>query len=369
MQITEIAYRRIDLTMKQSFQTAHDRTKKRPLMLIELTIDHQATGYGEVQAFENHEYAPQNQEDAQKWLDKNVPTIVGYQGNSLEDLLNGLPEDGQFARAGLEMAIWDAVGKLSNRSLADMLGEHSNQVPVSIALGLEDFESLSSAYEQGYKRIKLKQAGRKVSLIQEVTTRYPNQRFSLDFNASLPLSVETMTYLSELRDLGIDLIEEPFADAEYSTYKNVQKILEPMKISLDEQLNGLSDVNRWLENSEVSAFTLKQGKLGGISVLLSAQKNILIAKRLPWIGGMLASGLGRAVDAALTSQLPQPQYPADISKETRYFTNDITIHDLTFRNGYAQVPTEPGIGVELDWNAIHTQQIGEVKRFNLLQKG
>lgn len=367
MQVTKIEYRQLVLTMNTGFTTAHDTTVTRPLILIAVTID-DVTGYGEVQAFDNHEYAPQDQRAALAWLAKTIPTLVPWQGENLSDLIAQLPNDGQFARAGLEMALWDAVGKLTQTSLADMLGEHTDSVPVSIALGMTEQTEITSAIEQGYQRIKLKQSGMDLVQLTYIMARYPNQMFSLDFNASLSDMPENRQYLEALRDVGINLIEEPFRDATKQQYETLANKLLPMKISLDEQLNGLSDMQAWLTNTTVPAYTLKHGKLGGISVVLSAMQAIVDSGRLAWIGGMLASGLGRAVDTALASQLPQPQYPADISKQERYFTQDIVTADLTFENGQVKVPTEPGIGVTLDWDAIQQQQIGQTVTVNLLQK-
>lgn len=367
MQVTKVEYRHIDLTMKNGFKTANDTTVTRPLILIEVTIDG-FVGYGEVQAFDNHAYAPQNQSDALEWLEETIPTLIPWQGETIDELLGELPNDGQFARAGLEMAVWDAVGKLTNQSLADMLGEHTPSVPVSIALGMDDLTEIQRAYTQDYRRIKLKQAGIDLTLLKQLVTKYPDQMFSLDFNASLEDTDETHAYLKALRDIGVNLIEEPLNKAEKQQYDMLSTQLSPLKISLDEQLNGLADVTAWLTNTTVPAYTIKQGKLGGITTAKQAMDVVSSSGKLAWIGGMLASGLGRAVDAALASQLPTPQYPADIAKSERYFTQDIVQTDLTFVDGEVKVPTKPGIGVELDWSAIFNQQVGEVQTYNLLQK-
>lgn len=368
MQVTQIEYRQLELTMRTPFQTAHDVTQTRPLILVAVTIDDQYVGYGEVQAFANHDYAPQNQLDALDWLERVIPTLQPWQGESLTDLLHQLPADGQFARAGIEMAVWDAVGQKEQRPLADMLGAHNETAPVGIALGLQDLGMIDAAKAAGYRRIKLKQDGIALEQLTTVVTQNPDTLFSLDFNASLADTPQNRRYLSTLRDLGIDLIEEPFETGTYAQYNALTTLLAPLKISLDEQLNQLTDVENWLNETLVTAYTLKQGKLGGIQATMQAMRLVTQAHRLAWIGGMLASGLGRAVDAALASQLPQPQYPADISQGTRYFIRDIVIQDLCFQDGTVQVPQQPGIGMTLDWDAIQDQQIGPVRRFNLLQK-
>lgn len=368
MQITKIEYRQLALTMKTGFKTANDTTAKRPLILIAVTLDDEYIGYGEVQAFDNHAYATQDQTDALAWLTDTMPSLKNWQGEDINSLLAKLPIDGQFARAGLEMAVWDAVGKQQNKSLADMLGEHTSSTPVGIALGLDERSEIDDAIQAGYERIKLKQQQANLDELALLVTKYPNQLFSLDYNASLPDTELTHRYLQGVRDLGINLIEEPFAEPTLDSYHRLANELAPLKVSLDEQLDTVADVEMWLTQTDIPAYTLKQGKLGGIQHTLQTMTLIVQANKLAWIGGMLASGLGRAVDAALASQLPTPQYPADISQQTRYFTRDIVQQDLTFEGGKVLVPTGTGIGIELDWPAIEAQQIGPTYTYNLLQK-
>lgn len=368
MQITQIDYRQLALTLKTPFKTAHDVTAQRPLILIALTIDDTYIGYGEVQAFANHEYAPQSQADALAWLNEHVANIVGIQGKTLESLLAQLPSTGQFARAGIEMAIWDAVGKHDQRSLADMLGQHTDTIPVGIALGLDEMSQLNQAYQAGYQRIKLKQSGLDVGRLADVMAQKDGPLFSLDFNASLEDSVATREYLKQLQLLGIDLIEEPFKQGNFGAYNTLAAELWPLKISLDEQLNSFSDVLMWLDKTQVPGYTIKQGKLGGIQVAKQAIDVIGAEQRLAWIGGMLASGIGRAVDAALASYIPTPQYPADISQGSRYFVTDIVTEDLVFEDGFVRIPDKPGIGITLNWSAVLACQVAPTETIKLLQK-
>lgn len=371
MQVIKIEYRQLALSLKNDFKTAHDTTTKRPLILIAVTLDDGTIGYGEVQAFDNHEYAPQDQNDALIWLDAHLANLTDWYGESVAELIAQLPMDGQFARAGVEMAIWDAVGKHTNQSLADMLGEHVGAVSVGIALGLQEFEAVSMAHQAGYQRIKLKQNKsdeNALTDLSQLVKRFPNQLFSLDFNASLSDTPASQQYLTDISALGIDLIEEPLSVPTFDSYSELSNDVSPMKISLDESLNSIADVSDWLTKSTVLAYTIKQGKLGGISIAKASIDAVITAGKLPWIGGMLASGLGRAVDVALASQVTTNLYPADISKSERYFVRDIVKTDLTFCDGQVIVPTEPGIGVQLDWDAIHDLQVGKTVTLNLLEK-
>jgi O-succinylbenzoate synthase len=66
-----------------------------------------------------------------------------------------------------------------------------------------------------------------------------------------------------------------------------------------------------------------------------------------WCGGMLDTGIGRAVNLALSS-LPGFSLPGDVSATSRYFSTDLTEPFVLGTDGCLAVPAGPGIGVEVD---------------------
>jgi O-succinylbenzoate synthase len=91
--------------------------------------------------------------------------------------------------------------------------------------------------------------------------------------------------------------------------------------------------------------TVKQGKLGGITAALATIDLTREFNATPWIGGMMSSGLGRAVDLALAGKLGANAIPADASPASVYFETDIIAEPLVIAGGMASVPTLAGLGV------------------------
>ena len=132
-----------------------------------------------------------------------------------------------------------------------------------------------------------------------------------------------------------------------------------MKLSLDESLNDLTDVKRAIDQHTTAALTLKQGKLGGITQTKKAIQLANQSQVTPWIGGMLGTGLGRAVDLILASLPGANTIPADSSQFDHYYEADI-VDDLPYvKNGYLPVPVNVGIGVTLNWQIIGQCLISE----------
>ena len=62
-----------------------------------------------------------------------------------------------------------------------------------------------------------------------------------------------------------------------------------------------------------------------------------------WCGGMLETGIGRALNLALAA-LPGFTLPGDLSASSRYFARDLT-EPFVLEDGCLRVPSGPGIGV------------------------
>jgi len=70
-----------------------------------------------------------------------------------------------------------------------------------------------------------------------------------------------------------------------------------------------------------------------------------------WCGGMVETGLGRAANMALAA-LPGFTLPGDISASDRFYRRDIVTEPFVPDDGHIAVPTGPGLGVEVDEDAL-----------------
>jgi o-succinylbenzoate synthase len=81
--------------------------------------------------------------------------------------------------------------------------------------------------------------------------------------------------------------------------------------------------------------------------LLEAKRihDLCLERRVPvWCGGMLETGVGRAVNVALAA-MPGFTLPGDTSASARYFHEDLTEPFELTPDGTMAVPRGPGIGV------------------------
>src|SRR5207249_9187430 len=113
---------------------------------------------------------------------------------------------------------------------------------------------------------------------------------------------------------------------------------------LDESIRSAAHAEAALELEACRIVNVKQGRVGGV---IEARRvhDVARGRGAPvWCGGMLETGLGRAVNLALAA-MPGVTLPGDTSASNRYFREDITEPFVLSPDGTMAVPAGPGIGV------------------------
>ncbi|MCS6835089.1 MAG: o-succinylbenzoate synthase [Anaerolineae bacterium] len=263
--------------------------------------------------------------------------------------------DNKHARAGLEMAVWDAFAKANGLRLADLfahyLGQPStNRAVVGVSIGIQPsvedtLKIIRKRLDQGYKRIKLKiEPGWDIELARGVRAVLPDTMLMLDANSAYRL--EDADHLAQLDAFNLIMIEQPLAHDDIYEHSKLQPRLKT-PICLDESVKSANDLRLALELGAIGVLNLKPARVGGFAESLDMMA-ICAERALPlWIGGMLETGIGRAANVALAS-LPPVTLPCDISATDRYFAQDITEPPFVLQaDSTLSVPDGLGIGVEV----------------------
>jgi O-succinylbenzoate synthase len=92
------------------------------------------------------------------------------------------------------------------------------------------------------------------------------------------------------------------------------------------------------------AVSLKAGRVGGLIEARRIHQRCRDAGVSLRCGGMLETGLGRALNLAVAA-LPGCNLPPDLGPSARYFDTDLTL-PFESRGGTMIVPDGPGLGVQ-----------------------
>ncbi|MGE5464131.1 MAG: o-succinylbenzoate synthase [Syntrophothermus sp.] len=365
MKIESITLHHISMPLVAPFETSFGRETDRECILITLHAE-ELTGYGECVASRDPGYNYETTGTAWHILkDFIVPLILGKDVRDAADFqkrVEGI-RGHHLAKAGVEMALWDLLGKRDGRSLREMFGGTRQQVDVGVSIGIQPSAqalvgTVASYLEQGYRRVKIKiKPGREVDETSAVRGAYPNLRLQVDANSAYTL--ETANVLKAIDDLDLLLIEQPLFEDDIWDHRKLQAELKT-PICLDESVISPRHARYALEMEACRIINIKPARVGGLSQGIAIH-NYCFEREVPvWCGGMLETGVGRASNLALAS-LPGFVLPGDISASDRYYQRDITNERFVLNpDSTIDVPTGPGLGVTIDRAALKEFTLSEM---------
>lgn len=366
MKIHSIRLYHLRMPLVSPFETSFGREIDRECILIALQAEG-LTGYGECVATRDPGYNYETTGTAWHILrDFIAPLLLGQDVKDAADFQRRV--DGirghLLAKAGVEMALWDLLGKRDGLSLKAMLGGERERVEVGVSIGIQEsasglVRSAQEYIEQGYKRIKIKiKPGRDVADTSAVRQAFPHIRLQVDANSAY--SLETSETLRPLDQLDLLLIEQPLFEDDIWDHRKLQAQFKT-PICLDESIVSPRHARYALEMQACRIINIKAGRVGGLSQGVAIH-DLCRAQGIPvWCGGMLETGVGRASNLALAS-LPGFVLPGDISASDRYYERDITHERFSLNpDSTITVPTGPGLGVTIDEQALAQFTLAEME--------
>ena len=260
----------------------------------------------------------------------------------------------RMAKAGLELAVIDAALRAENRSVGEYLGAEKDRVPSGVSVGIQsDPRALVAAVggylDEGYVRIKIKiKPGRDIAETDAVRSAFPEIPLQVDANSAYTLA--DADTLAQLDRFGLLLIEQPLQEDDIVDHAALAQQLKT-PICLDESITSVKAARDALALGATTVINVKAGRVGGYLEALRIADLCESAGIPVWCGGMLETGIGRAANAALAAH-PAFTLPGDVSASARFYTEDIVTEPAVLEDGHVRVPTGPGLGVEVDLDAL-----------------
>ncbi len=281
-----------------------------------------------------------------------LPAVLGQSFANPQALMRKLdPFRGNpMAKAMLEAAAWDLWARTLGVPLSHLIGGVRDKVAVGVSLGIQaseaaTVEAVEQHLAQGYRRIKLKiKPGWDVQPVAAVRSAFPDIALTVDANSAYTLA-DTRTF-QKLDAYALDYIEQPLGYDDLVDHAALQRrIVTPL--CLDECVTSAATARKALALDAGRVVNIKQGRVGGVAESLRVHA-VAQAFGVPlWCGGMLESGVGRALNIHL-STLPGFTKPGDTASASRYWDTDVIHEKLEMVDGHQTVPTGPGLGVTLN---------------------
>jgi O-succinylbenzoate synthase len=360
MKIEKVKMHHLRMQLATPFETSFGCSATRDCILVEIAADG-VIGYGECVADQDPGYSYETIGTA--WhisKDFLIPLLLGKElshPSNFKPLAAGI-RGHPMAKAALEMALWDIIGKQKSQPLAQLLSGVQKTVPVGVSIGIQSsptdlVKKVSQYINQGYQRVKIKiKPGRDIEETQTVRNAFPELILQVDANSAYTL--ENAYLLKPLDELDLLLIEQPLAEDDIWDHHILQAKLNT-PICLDESIQSVRHARQAIDLKATRIINIKAGRVGGLSEAIAIH-DLCQEKQIPvWCGGMLETGVGRASNLALAS-LPNFTLPSDISASDRYYERDITNEVFELNpDSTINVPDQPGLGVSI--NRIELEKV------------
>jgi O-succinylbenzoate synthase len=359
LRIEKLQLHHIRLPLVHAFETSFAQETVRDILIVKAWGDG-LVGYGEsasmAEPFYNYETTETCWHIQRDFL---IPWVLERDIDDAGELVKLFaPVRGHnMAKTGIEQAWWDLLARAEGRPLSHLLGGTKERVESGVSIGIQEsvehlLERISSFLEQGYRRIKIKiKPGWDIDVVERVRQLFPEVPLMLDANSAYTLADADL--FKALDDYDLMMIEQPLGYDDIFDHAELQSQIKT-PICLDESITTPEHARWAIELGACRIINIKPARVGG---LYQARRihDICQQHDMPvWCGGLLESGIGRAHNVAICS-LPNFRLPADLSASSRYYARDIVVPPWELNaDGTISVPTEPGIGVEVDEGLLET---------------
>ena len=281
-----------------------------------------------------------------------VPLLIPLKNFSIETVLKKFERirGHNMAKAAVENALLDLLGRIEEVPLCSLLGGESNKIMSGISIGIKEntgdlLASIREACDRKYHRIKIKiKKGRDIEILEAVRNTFPDIALMADANADY--SPEDIDVLKRFDMFNLMMVEQPLNYDDIYLHSFLQQQINT-PVCLDESIKNLDDAKTASALGSCKIINIKQGRVGGMIKAREIQEFCRDNNIKVWSGGMLETGIGRAFNIHLQT-LPGFVLPGDTSETSRYFTEDIVDSPVILDpDGFIKIPEGTGIGVQV----------------------
>jgi muconate cycloisomerase len=297
-----------------------------------------------------------------------MPALVG---RAVEDIggaltaMSGRMYGNHAAKAAIEIALHDLVGRATSRPAHALLGDkRRSRMAILGVIGGGDLEGdlrdASRKKSEGFTAFKIKvgidtparDAARTRRICAALGT---GALISADANQGFSAE-QAIAFVRAVAGAGLDFFEQPVPADDLAGMATVAAATD-IAIGADEGIHSAADIRRHQEGSAARGVSLKTIKLGGMRAVVEAAR--------------LCDGLGMRVNiscktgessiagaAALHIAAVIPEIAWGLTLTHAGLGDDVTPHPIRINNGQADVLDRPGLGIDIDEDRVWRHRVG-----------
>ncbi len=341
------------------FFTGAHNSAGRPAVFLKLTASDGTVAWG--QAVPISKWSYETLETSYIALrDYFVPAIIGKDPHDLPGIhaamdyevapsfSTGMP----ITRAAVDIAIWDLLGRIHKKNIAALWNLNSvSHLTLSWTLNprkLDEVEGLIEAgRKRGYRHFNIKVApdpAVDIELTKLVRRLAPDTFLWADGNTGYDPAI-ALQAAPKLRDAGADVLESPIKPHCISGYQQLVK-QNALPILMDEGLVSPVELEEFIKLKMLHGIAGKPSRCGGLTSN-KKQIELCLENKLMWLGsGLTDPDVSLAATLILYGAFGQSR-PCALNGP-QFLAADVLKTPIKIADGRIEVPTGPGLGVEVD---------------------
>ncbi len=299
-----------------------------------------------------------------------TPLLIGEDPRDIRRIMKKIEKvwANPFAKAGIEMALWDILGKSLDIPLYRLLGGpvRPARLPLRFAIMPVDITDAAEVARrmvaEGCQTIKVKvgrdSAKTDVARVRAVRLAIGSDvRLTVDANGGWTVN-EAIQASHSLEEFDVAFVEQPVNRLDLDGMARVRSQTR-LPVMADESIFTVQDAMKCIQKGAADILSIYPGKNGGILNVINIVSLAEAAGIHCAIGSNLEWDIASLAMAHLAVSLPNitvERYGADIIGPLFHIQHAL-VDPIDCSVGHLTVPDRPGLGAELDMHKLHQLRI------------
>lgn len=336
----DLSYKPLDLRLHEPFTIA--RGTQLVANNVQVTLSHEGiTGIGEAAPSEHY---GELQATVIAFFNAFSPRLTDYSGavplHTLHQLMEETAQLNPAARAAVDLAAYDLLGKRLGAPIYEILGLNPDHTPrTSFTIGIDepDVMARKAAQAEGYPILKVKVGtAHDRENLAAVRDRRPNAVIRVDANSAWSAK-EAVARIEQLEEFNLEFVEQPVDGRDLEGLGQVRRAVK-LPIIADESCIVPADVPRVAPY--VDGINIKLMKCGGIYPALQMIHLARAHHLRVMMGCMIESSIAITAAAHLSPLLDYADLDGNLLIDDDPYVG-VSVHE-----GRLCLPTNPGLGLQ-----------------------
>ena len=366
MKIRAIEPIAISLPMKKPVQMAGETVARADNVLVRIEADGGLVGWGEAASAPT--MTGETVASMMAAVTHMAPRLLQRTADDFAGIaaaMNAQMYGNTGAKAAIDIALHDLVGRATGRPVYALLGEKQrSRMPLLAVIGSDDsaadLREAEARYAAGYRAFKIKtglaapeaDAARTKSICAALKRLNRDCLVSSDANQGFSAEA-ALNYARVVDGCGLDFFEQP---VEAHALDAMARLAAATSIAIgaDEGIHSREDIERHHERG-VRGVSLKAIKLGGLRALIEACRlcdRFGMSVNISCKTGESSIASAAALHAAAVA----PAIAWGLTLTSPGLAEDVTMEPLAIAGGHAEVSDRPGLGIEVDEGRVRRGQ-------------